>query len=50
MTFISRTITTFISLGLAAFALADDHADAPKALPMVLWSTYFILLPGVIAA
>ena len=42
MTFISRTITTLISLGLAAFAFADDHADAPKALPMALWSTYEI--------
>ena len=42
MTFISRTITTLILLGLAAFAFADDHADAPKALPMALWSTYEI--------
>ena len=40
MTFISRTITTLMSLGLAAFGFADDHADAPKALPMALWSTY----------
>ena len=42
MTFISRTITALISLGLAASAFADDHADAPKALPMALWSTYEI--------
>ena len=42
MTFITRTIITLISLGLAAFAFADDHADAPKALPMALWSTYEI--------
>ena len=42
MTFITRTITTLISLGFAAFAFADDHADAPKALPMALWSTYEI--------
>ena len=42
MTFISRTITTLMLLGLAAFAFADDHADAPKALPMALWSTYEI--------
>jgi len=42
MTFITRTITTLISLCFAAFAFADDHADAPKALPMALWSTYEI--------
>ena len=42
MTFITRTIITLISLGLAASAFADDHADAPKALPMALWSTYEI--------
>ena len=34
-----------LALGLLGFALsgavkADDHGDAPKALPMALWSTY----------
>ena len=36
-----------LALGLLGVALsgtvkADDHGDAPKALPMALWSTYEI--------
>ena len=42
MSFITRFVAVLCA-GLVTFtATADDHADAPKALPMALWSTYEI--------
>lgn len=38
----SKIIVLLIAGCCSLVALADNHADKPKALPMALWSTYEI--------
>ena len=42
MTLLLRAIESCCVAMLSLSAVADNHADAPKALPMALWSTYEI--------
>ena len=42
MTVLLRVIVSCCVAMLSLGAVADNHADAPKALPMALWSTYEI--------
>ena len=42
MSVLLRSLFACLLAIVSLSAVADNHADAPKALPMALWSTYEI--------
>ena len=42
MTYLPKCVVACLFAALSLTVTADNHAEAPKALPMALWSTYEI--------